>query len=111
MARRGQTKEAWLARWRDGACPVHGRGFLEDLEEGAEAAADARRPVRCSVEECVVRAARYAAHDDHHATFGWRAGPDDIRAVLAKAGDIAAEGEAPGPRARLVRFSYPTSTA
>lgn len=54
-----------------------------------------------------MRAVRYAAGDAHHASFGWRAGPEEIHALLAKAGDIASEGEEPGPRARRVRTSYP----
>lgn len=62
--------------------------------------------VMCSVADCTVRAIRYAAGDAHHASFGWKEGPDEIRALLAKAGDVAAEGTEPGPRARRVRWSY-----
>ncbi len=87
-----------MARWRDGCCPVHGGGLVDDdAGDGL---------VRCSVEECTVRAKRFAAGDAYHASFGWREGPEEIRALLAKAGDIAAQGDEPGPRARRVRTSY-----
>ena len=99
---RGQNNEAWLARWRDGACPVHGRGFVDD---GAVTEAGFT-PVKCSIEECTVRAARWATPDPHRASFGWCAGPDDIKALLVKAGDVDGDSEKAGKRGRVVRFSY-----
>jgi hypothetical protein len=104
VKKRGQSKEAWMSRWRDGACPVHGGGFVDDV--AVSPTGDGPVPVKCSVDECPVRATRYAAGDAHHASFGWRAGPDEIHALLAKAGDVAPEGDQPGLRARRVRTSY-----
>mgnify|MGYP001544587036 CR=1 FL=1 len=110
MSVRGQNNEAWLKRWRDGACPIHGRGFVVDTSASAAAAtagpADAFVRVRCAVDECDVRAARWPGTDEHHASFGFLAGPDNVRALLAKAGDVDASSPAPGKRARMVRISY-----
>ena len=110
MKKRGQSNETWMSRWRDGACPVHGGGFIDDKEAMEKLAAGVPMRVMCSVAECSVRAIRYAAADAHHASFGWRAGPEEIHALLAKAGDIALEGTEPGPRARRVRTSYDIET-
>ena len=97
---RGQSKEAWLARWRDGCCPIHGGGFIAD-------AAGEPAHVRCSNEECAVRASRWPGTDEHHASFGWRAGPEEIRAALVHSNDVAEGSEMPGKSARVVRISYP----
>ena len=104
---RGQNNEAWLARWRDGACPVHGRGFLDDDDEVADpVGADVARALKCSILECTVRVARWPGADDHHASLGGRAGPEEIRALLVKAGDVDGDSARPGKRARVVRTSY-----
>ncbi|HEY4222283.1 MAG TPA: hypothetical protein VGO62_13095 [Myxococcota bacterium] len=92
-----------MARWRDGACPVHGLGFVDDA---AAPASEQARAMKCGHLECTVKVARFPGPDDEHASFGWREGPDEIRALLAKAGDIAAEGDRPGKRARTVRTTY-----
>jgi hypothetical protein len=110
MKKRGQSNETWMSRWRDGACPVHGGGFVEDKEAMAKQPVGVPMRVMCSVAECDVKAVRYAAGDANHASFGWRAGPENIHALLAKAGDIAPEGTEPGPRARRVRTSYDLET-
>ena len=100
MRARGQSQEAWLSRWRDGACPIHGTGFVADVD-GPD-----HTVVRCSKEDCVLRAARWPAQDEHHASFGWIAGPDEIRALFVKAGDIEVDSAKPGRRGRIVRISY-----
>lgn len=106
MGVRGQSHEAWLSRWRDGACPVHGVGFIDDPEAGP-AADGGFVAERCPREECSVRVARWPGPDRHHASYGWRDGPEEIRALLAKAGDVEAEGQKPGRRGRVVRISWP----
>ncbi len=121
MSIRGQNPEAWRARWRTGTCPVHGVGFAdvksadvksagdEQSEDEADEVSDGAASYRlqmCPREDCQVRVARFAGHDEHHASFGWVAGGDDIRAALAKAGEIAAEGVRPGKWGRVTRVSY-----
>jgi len=103
MSVRGQNNEAWLSRWRDGACPVHGTGFVVDTHAPA---AEGYVAVRCAVDECDVRAAQWPGKDENHASFGFIAGPEPVRALLAKAGDVDAAGDKPGPRARMVRIAY-----
>lgn len=111
MSIRGQNPEAWRARWRLGTCPVHGVGFVDVVGadgvavEGVDGAASYRSQM-CPREECVVRVARFAGHDEHHASFGWLAGGDDVRASLAKSGEIAADGVRPGKWAKVTRVSW-----
>jgi hypothetical protein len=105
MGVRGQNNEAWMSRWRAGTCPVHGKGFVEDATAPAEQDAGFFAE-RCPEDECDVRVARWPAHDAHHASFGWRAGPEKVRALLIKANDVDPNGPTPGTRARVVRTSY-----
>ena len=104
MKLRGQTTDKRLARWRDGACPIHGRGFVDDKD--ADVGNSEWTSVRCSVIECDVRAARWPGIDEHHASFGWRSGPAEVHAILVHAHDIAPEGPKPGTGARIVRTGY-----
>lgn len=114
MSIRGQNPETWRARWRKGTCPIHGTGFVDDVgRDGGAALADgaasyvAQRCVGQAGEECAVRVARFAGKDEHHATFGWISGPDDVKAALVKAGEIAAEGVRAGKWGKEIRTSYP----
>jgi hypothetical protein len=104
MSRRGQGKDQWFARWRTGNCPVHGVGFLDDKEGPAIGGA---LRTKCPREECTVVVAQWPGKDKHHAKLGWVAGPDEIKAVLVKAGDIDESSPAPGRNAAMVRMSYP----
>jgi hypothetical protein len=101
MAIRGQNPDAWLSRWRQGCCPVHGVGFID--EKGATVAGAIA--VMCPRDECPVRATQWPGKDASHALFGWRAGPDDIKRALSR-GDIADDGR-PGAHARSVRIAWP----
>lgn len=111
MSVRGQTPEAWLARWRRGDCPVHGGGMVD--EEAAPNAVDEHggaaegRAARCARAECSLRACRWPGKDASHSFFGWLAGPEEIRAALAGAGDIEDGGPRPGHHARSVRTAWP----
>lgn len=111
MGVRGQSKEAWFKRWRTGTCPVHGLGFTEDKDEAALQAASAEGFVaeRCPNAECTVRVATWDLEDARFKAFGWRAGPEEIRAVLVKAKDIDSASTEPGAQGRPVRVWYPTS--
>lgn len=107
MSIRGQTPETWRARWRKGTCPIHGTGFV-DVDGVARADGAASYVAqRCVGEECTVQVARFAGKDAHHASFGWLAGPDDVKAALVKAGEVAAEGVRAGKFSREARVSYP----
>jgi hypothetical protein len=111
MSIRGQNPEAWRARWRSGSCPVHGTGFVDVEADGvavtAHDGAAGYRVQRCANAECAVRVARFAGKDDHHASFGWLAGADDVKAALVKAGELAADGPRPGKFSGEPRVSYP----
>jgi hypothetical protein len=101
MSIRGQKPDAWIARWRAGTCPVHGVGFL-DVPSTTEAACARRER-----DGCTVVVAQWPGKDAHHRKLGWVAGPDDVKAALVKAGQIAAEGNEPGRWAVDVRTSWP----
>ncbi len=103
MSIRGQHNEAWLKRWRMGCCPVHGGGFVDDVNAELHAPALAQR---CHIDDCDVRTVRWPGPDAQHASFGWRAGPEPIRLLLVKAADISADDAKPGARGRLVRVDY-----
>lgn len=97
-----------MARWRRGDCPVHGTGLVDDVA-AATAAPPAENdgfPVMCTHLECDVRAWRWPGKDDSHALYGWRSGPEPIRAILAKAGDIENGGSRPGHHARSIRTTW-----
>lgn len=107
MSARGQTPEAWIARWQTGACPVHGTGCVARDDEPP--VADGYRVARCAraADGCTVQVALWPGKDAHHARLGWLAGPDDVRAALVKAGQIQADGAGPGRWARETRTSWP----
>jgi hypothetical protein len=111
MGVRGQSNEAWLKRWREGLCPVHGIGFVPDAAAEADATPRADNmpwPERCPDSECVVQVSRWPDDSDkHHGRYGWRGGPAPICALLIKSSNIAADGDAPGRYAKRVRVSYP----
>lgn len=101
MSIRGQSPDAWIARWRKGTCPVHGVGF-----PGApDGPFDGSTTARCSREECPVVVAFWRGKDARHAKLGLVDGPDDVRAALTKALEI--DGAKPGRRAVDVRTSWP----
>jgi hypothetical protein len=105
MGIRGQGPDAWLARWRAGDCPVHGVGCVAPDESDGEYTLAA-----CAKEECGLVMALWPGKDEHHAKPGWVAGPEEIHAVLAKAGQIEAEGPRPGRWAADARVSWPLET-
>jgi hypothetical protein len=118
MSIRGQSPEAWRARFRKGTCPMHGTGFV-DVDAADPAAGEQQdgaasyRVQRCVGrvgEPCAILVARFAGKDEHHASFGWVKGPDDIRAALAHAGELAATGVRPGKWGKEVRVSHPLET-
>lgn len=103
MSIRGQSPDAWLARWRAGDCPVHGVGCAanDDVTD------DGYKVAACTREGCIVVMALWPGKDEHHAKPGWIAGPEEIHASLAKAGQIEAEGPKPGRWAADARVSWP----
>ena len=106
MAVRGQNPEAWLARWRQGSCPVHGLGLIETSHEPRDVNADAGFVrTQCPHEDCLFEASRWPGKDRWHNLFGWLGGPDDIHAALLKANDVDAEGK-PTRWARQARTAY-----
>jgi hypothetical protein len=113
MSIRGQSADAWRGRWRQGTCPIHGKGFVDDLDAAA-APTIAGAPgggvaVRCPDPGCVVRATQWAGKDALHAFFGMSAAPDELRTALAQSGDIDHQTSArPGAHARAVRVGWPT---
>ena len=100
MKVRGQNAASWLARWRKGMCPVHGVACVEEVadEEFVVAA--------CAHEACDVVVALWPGKDTHHKKQGWLEGPPNIRASLAQAGEIEAEGSRPARWATEVRTSW-----
>ena len=94
-----------MARWRKGTCPIHGVGFVVDKEA---AGGPQLQSERCPKDECVLRVTLSPGKDAWHGFYGWRAGPDEIRAVLVRAGDLQDDGR-PGHYARSVRTGYPLS--
>jgi hypothetical protein len=103
MGIRGQGPEAWVARFRQGNCPIHGLGLVaaNDAVDGADGV-----DVRCTHEECAFLARRFPGRDRHHHRFGWSDGPDDVRAALRKANVIGDDGR-PTRFAADTRTSYP----
>jgi hypothetical protein len=118
MSIRGQSNDAWIARWRGGTCPVHGVGFLEERPDSAPTgtSSDARwqdgassssaKAVKCPREECTVRATQWPGKDAQHSKHGWVDGPAEIRALLVKSGQIDDDGK-PGRWAADARTSWP----
>ena len=89
---------------------MHGKGFVDvdgaALEDGA-ASYVAQRCVGQLGEDCPILVARFAGRDEHHATFGWLQGPDDIKAALVKSGEVLADSVRAGKFSRETRTSYP----
>lgn len=115
MTRRGQDLEARLARWRDGTCPIHGLGFVTPPGEAPPAPRpdrwyrepeDVGAVVACPHEECTIVAAQWPGKDKWHSLMGWRAGPDEIKAMLLKANEISDDSDRPGRSARNVRTDF-----
>ncbi len=106
MAVRGQNPEAWLARWRQGSCPIHGLGLIdvggEPLDSDAEAGCVR---VHCPHEDCLFQAGRFPGKDRWHNLFGWVDGSQEIHAALLKANDIDEEGK-PTRWAKQARTAY-----
>lgn len=116
MKVRGQHTNAWLSRWRQGTCPIHGRGLVERPDAAANVDRDddddddGDEPmieVACTKDECTIVVAQWPGKNRWHSLWGWLEGPEDIHAALVKAGDIPAEGPRPGHQARMVRTSWP----
>ena len=110
MGVRGQNPEAWVARFRQGTCPIHGTGFVVITKDGkVDVDEDGRENVRCINTEpgpCTVLARRWSGKDAFHHRFAWVAGPEDIRLALRKGNDIDDEGK-PTRWSREARTSYP----
>lgn len=113
MGVRGQSPEAWVSRWRQGNCPIHGLGLMPvvaSVDDGDSRAHGRDNTVavevHCTHEECDFHAARFAGRDRYHHRFGWVTGPDTIRAALRKANAIDDTG-APSRWAADARTSYP----
>lgn len=119
MKVRGQHTNAWLSRWRQGTCPIHGRGLVErpqpadaanaddDDFDGDAEVAEQMVEVACTKDACTVVVAQWPGKNQWHSLWGWLEGPDDIHAALVKAGDIPPEGPRPGHQARMVRTGWP----
>lgn len=113
MKVRGQNPNAWVARWRQGTCPVHGRGLAakeadpETVGEPGQVEEDQSVEVYCSHDECELRANQWPGKDRWHSVFGWAEGPDKIKAALVKAGEVEADGPSAGRWAKNVRTSWP----
>ncbi len=117
MKVRGQHSTAWLSRWRQGTCPIHGRGLVERESSHAEHADDdddddldaeeSMVEVACTKEGCTIVVAQWPGKNRWHSVWGLIDGPEEIRTALAKGGDIPSEGHRPGHQARMVRTSWP----
>ena len=104
MKVRGQTPESWLSRWRKGMCPVHGVGCIEEVQDESFIVA------ACAREECDIVIALWPGKDEHHKLQGWLEGPANVRAALAKVGEIEGEGPRPTRWSTQVRTSWPLET-
>ena len=112
MSIRGQSPDAWRGRWRQGTCPIHGKGFVDDKDNPAPAKTagvdESYLEVKCPDPECTLRATQWPGKDQHHSFFGLRAGSDALRTALTQSGDIDRETSSrPGAHARTVRTSWP----
>ena len=112
MSIRGQSPDAWRGRWRQGTCPIHGKGFVDDKDNPAPAKTagvdESYLEVKCPDLECTLRATQWPGKDQHHSFFGLRAGSDALRTALTQSGDIDRETSSrPGAHARTVRTSWP----
>ncbi len=112
MSIRGQSPDAWRGRWRQGACPIHGKGFIDDAESTAPpqpaGVLDVFVHVRCPDPECTLRATQWPGKDEQHSFYGLRDGVDVIRVALTESGDIDYQASTrPGAHARSVRTSWP----
>ena len=105
MARRGQSAGAWVERFTDGRCHIHGLGLVvvdADVDDNAVIG----NAVACTHEECSFVARRFPGRKPHHHRFAWTGGPDDIHAALRKANVIDDSG-APTRFVNEARTSYP----
>jgi hypothetical protein len=103
MSIRGQSHDAWIARWRSGNCPVHGIGCAVVPQSDDTP----YKTAMCRKDACTIVVAQWPGRDTHHAKLGWIAGPDDVHTSLVKSGQIAANGPEPGRFALDVRMSWP----
>jgi hypothetical protein len=105
MAKRGQSSGAWVSRFIDGSCPIHGLGLVvvdADVDDNPVVG----NAVRCVHEECSFVARRFPGRDAYHHRFAWTGGPDEIRAALRKANVIDDDG-VPTRFVKEARTSYP----
>ncbi len=104
MKVRGQNSEAWRSRFRQGTCPIHGRGLVEK-----DTAKDDNVQVEicCTKEDCDFSASQWAGKDRHHSRLGWISGPENVKAALVASSDIREDSAEPGFEARMVRTSWP----
>lgn len=106
MGVRGQKPEAWVARFRAGTCPIHGKGLVVDSVAGV---VDGGETVRClhnEPEPCTIVARRWPGKDRFHHRFGLVTASDEIRAALRQGNDIDDDGK-PTRWTRESRTSYP----
>lgn len=105
MARRGQSASAWVERFIDGRCPIHGLGLVV-VDAAVADNAVVGNAVVCPHEECDFGARRFPGKKPHHHRFAWTGGRDDVHAALRKANVIDDAG-APTRFVNEARTSYP----
>ncbi|MCP4499273.1 MAG: hypothetical protein GY822_04815 [Deltaproteobacteria bacterium] len=104
MKVRGQSSEAWRARFRQGTCPVHGRGLVERSGSDDDGG---QLEIYCTKEECDFAASQWSGKDRYHSRLGWVSGPEKVKAALVTSSDIREDSNEPGFEARMIRTSWP----